>query len=257
MAPLGTDILLLSRYLASSRGYGHRECESRYSTYLDPGEDRYSSYSPRPSAYRARNGAGTHHKPRRQKHRRTRPVTIPPFATRDYYQEQQYKESTEPRSPRPAKPDSQYAHDDSYATGRVSPASSQEDFKGEETHQREDHFLCLLCRDNGKALYRITDRRNTTETQGLPYFVFYDRQEHQILPPDTDRGSPEERATDGHACDSHFNVLSKAVLDHGWNKEAPTPRRMGYTSMFSPKFQVRSLERVSDTAFRQNSSALS
>lgn len=126
MTPLGTEILLLSRYLASSSGYGHREGESRYSTYSYPDEDQYSTYSPRPSAYRARNGAETHHKPRRQKHRRTRPVTSHSLATRDCHQEQQYSESAEPRSPRPAKPDSQYAHDDSYASGRVSPASSQE-----------------------------------------------------------------------------------------------------------------------------------
>ncbi|KAG7571071.1 hypothetical protein FFLO_01035 [Filobasidium floriforme] len=232
MAPLGTDILLLGRYLASSSRSGHRGRESRYSTYSYPDEDQYSTYCPRPSACRVRNGARTHHEPRRRKHRRTRPVTSPPFATRDNYQEQQYRESAEPRSPRPAKPHSQYAHDDSYASGRVSPASSHEDFEGEETHQYEDHFLCLLCRNNGKALYRIKDRRNTTETRGLPYFVFYDPQTHRILPPDTDRGPSEERATDGHACDDHFDVLSRAALQHGWNEEAPTPRKMDYSTMF-------------------------
>lgn len=140
MTPLGTDISLLSRYLASSSGYGHRDCESRYSTYSYPGGDRCSSYSPRPSAYRERDNARTHHEPGRRKRgfrkctERTSHARSPSFATRDYHQEQKYKEPAGSRSPRSAKPASQYARDDSYASGRVSPASSQEDFKGEDTH---------------------------------------------------------------------------------------------------------------------------
>jgi hypothetical protein len=262
MAPLGTDIVLFHRDLASSDRYGHRGCKSSYSTCSYPDEDRHTSYTPPSFTYRERDRARTYREPRRRERRlcqstvKTRRVTSPPSAVRDYQQEHQYRKPAEPRSPRPANPEFHYSHDDSSASGWVSPASSQEDFMRQDTHQREDRFLCLLCRENGKALYRITDRRNTTETQGLPYFVFYDRQEHRILPPNTDRGPPEERATDGHVYDGHFNVLSKVALDHGWNKEAPTPRKMDYTSMFSPKCQVRSLERVSVAVFRQNSSAL-
>jgi hypothetical protein len=88
-------------------------------------------------------------------------------------------------------------------------------------------FTCLLCREAGEALYPVKGERDPK--MQVPYFVYYEPSNQGVLAPDTGRWPPQERATDGHACQDHFAKLSKAALDHRHNKNGSTPMVLPYS----------------------------